>query len=245
MQQAGSGTGGGTGAAPGSGAATGDRESWFSGPVYEAGLQAFFVVLGVILALVANEWASARADKAQAQVALQGILDELEANHQAMAASARYHQKLIGELRELEAQGVESAPIRVFSQGFVSPADPLSVAWDTARATDVLSHLEYRDVLLLSRIYASQERYEDQSEIVGAEVYRRLFADGRQGILEDYQNLAVVVGTFLFRERQLTKEYRQALAELGREVQALSTGEDAGDSTSPDSAPAPPPPSGS
>ena len=48
----------------------------------EALFEAFFVVLGVILALSANEWRQNQAAKAKAESALQEIHDELASNMQ-------------------------------------------------------------------------------------------------------------------------------------------------------------------
>jgi hypothetical protein len=182
-------------------------------------IEAFFVVLGVVLAFAVNEWRSARHDAERAQVALESILEELETNRQAAKDSSVYHGRLIAELRSFEAENPEGVPpIRMFDQGFVSPAYPLTTAWDAATATNAITHLAYEDVLLLSRVYADQARYGQQAVMVGEVLYRRLFDEGREGIQNNYRNLMGIIGTFYFREKQLIQVYDNALRALGREV---------------------------
>jgi len=203
-------------------------------PLKGALLEAFFVVLGVVLAFTANEWRSARHDAAQAELALQGIVEEIESNRAAVADSSAYHGRLMGTLRKFEAERPDEVPpIQVFDKGFVSPAIPLSTAWDAATATNAVTHLDYDDVLLLSRIYSDQERYSQQGQMVGEVIYSRLFDEGREGIQRNYRNLHGIIGTFYYRENQLLKVYDKALEALGRVVPDPEPQEDPADATDP------------
>lgn len=125
-------------------------------------LQAFFVVLGVVLALGANEWREQASHARHADRALESIQEELKANREAVSASLDYHLHLTDTLRYFipRADGTppaQQADYRLFSRGYIGPATVLSTAWDVANTTNAVSYMDYDDVLLLSRTYASQE----------------------------------------------------------------------------------------
>jgi hypothetical protein len=185
-------------------------------------LEAFFVVLGVVLALTANEWRQAIADHRSATTALESIREELDANRQSVLLSLKYHLQLSDTLRAILRQGVargdSAAPpdIRVFSQGFVHPAQLLSTAWETAAATEAVRHMAHDDVLVLARIYDQQRRYATQSDQIGALIYGEIFARGTRGVVRNSINLASIIGAFWYRECELLLGYDQALTELRR-----------------------------
>jgi hypothetical protein len=181
-------------------------------------LEAGFVVLGVILALIANEWRQDVADRHRADVALTSMVDELEANRAAVAASHDYHANL---LRELAAATAGPPPIQVFSQGFVNPAQVLSTAWDTASQTGALEHIPYATVLQLSAMYERQDEYRNQAHTIGPIIYGEMFRGGAQAIVENYRNLASIIQTFLYREAQLIAAYDTTL-DLLRDERATS-----------------------
>jgi hypothetical protein len=183
-------------------------------------LEAFFVVLGVVLALAANEWRQAIADRRSAATALESIREELDANRQSVLRSLRYHLQLSDTLRVIMRQAATrrdsaSPPdIRVFTQGFVHPAQLLGTAWETAAATDAVRHIAHDDVLVLARIYDQQRRYATQSEQIGALIYGEIFARGTGAVIRNYANLASIIAAFWYRECELLLGYDQTLTEL-------------------------------
>lgn len=183
-------------------------------------LEAFFVVLGVVLALAANEWRQAMVDRRSAATALESIREELATNRRSVLASVRYHLHLSDTLRvvlrEGAAHGDSASPasIRVFTQGFVHPAQLLSTAWETAAATEAVRHMAHDDVLALARIYDQQRRYATQSEQIGGLIYGEIFARGTTGVIRNAANLASIISAFWYRECELLLGYDQALTEL-------------------------------
>lgn len=179
-------------------------------------LEATFVVLGVVLALAANEWRQSAARAQRAERALTGIVDELRTNRVAVAAALEYHQGLTATIRELAASsGTPHAGD--FSRGFVAPAPVYATAWESAAATGVLEDLDFETVLDLSRLYAHQERYEVQARGIASIIYGELYRGGTDAILENYRNLASLIHSFAYRERELLELYDRTLAELGGE----------------------------
>jgi hypothetical protein len=176
----------------------------------EAAFEAAFVVLGVVLALGANEWRESRARRSEANAALSEIVQELRGNRATVQQSFTYHSSVLDTLRQHdERRGPPD--IRVFSRGFVSPAQVNQTAWETAAQTGALSHIAYEDVLLLSRAYRQQQRYDEQAGSIGQIIYAELYRAGPNSIVRNYHNLAAIIGTFAYRERGLLALYDSTL----------------------------------
>jgi hypothetical protein len=187
-------------------------------------LEAFFVVLGVVLALAANEWRQGVSDRRSARTALESIQEELQSNRQLVLASVQYHLALVDTLsaiRRRAAGASDSAQLpdgRVFSQGFVRPAALLSTAWETAAATDVVRHISHDEVLMLARTYEQQRRYATQGDRIGELIYGEIFARGTGGVIRNYANLSSIIAALSFRECELLVGYDQALAQIGEAI---------------------------
>lgn len=185
-------------------------------------LEAFFVVLGVVLALGANEWRRSFNDRQSAATALASIRDELLVNRGAVLSSTQYHQQLVDTLSTLlrhasasnPASGAAMPDPRIFSGGFTRPASLLHTAWDAASATDVVRHMRYADVLLLARIYEEQHEYRRQADQVGQLIYAQLLDQGFQGVVRNYGNLSTLIATFWYRECQLLHRYDEVIPQL-------------------------------
>jgi hypothetical protein len=183
-------------------------------------------VLGVVLALAANEWRQGVADRRSAGTALASIREELESNRELVLGSVQYHLQLtdtLAALRRRSANEGGAAPLpdaRIFAQGFVRPATLLSTAWETATTTDVVRHMSHADVLALARMYEQQRRYAAQTERIGDLIYNEIFARGTQGVLRNHANLSSIIAALSFRECELLDGYEKALAQIGGAGQA-------------------------
>ena len=185
-------------------------------------LEAFFIVLGVVLALGANDWREQRSNVRHAATALESIRDELETNRQAVDNALAYHAHLSDTLRiylrpASQRDGATPAPqpnMGIFRKGFISPAITFSTAWQAAHATGAISYMAYDDVLLLSRIYESQRQYYDQHKLVGQNIYTTLFNEGYAGMLRNIENLQFIIVTFMYQECQLLEHYNEVLPQL-------------------------------
>jgi hypothetical protein len=178
-----------------------------------AALEAGFVVFGVVLALVANEWRQGVLRAREAERALDAVFEELERNHAAVRASAEYHGATLGLIRAA-AGGGRPLTIRDFGRGFVSAAELQRTAWDSAAATGATREFELPLVLALSHVYALQDRYERQAESVGRILYADLYAGGPGRIVANAANLASLIGAMSYRERELLEVYDETLPRL-------------------------------
>ncbi|MEM8486107.1 MAG: hypothetical protein AAF564_11195 [Bacteroidota bacterium] len=190
-----------------------DTINWFA--IF---IEAFFVVLGVFLALAVNNWRDDYNKQQRAEVALKSIIEEIDVNRIAVNEAILYHTGLMDTLyKHMRAYGVaaENKPgMDVFTGGFVNPAEPLSRAWETANATGVVENMPYTQVLLISNVYKYQEQYEVLSTTFGQEIYRRMFNEGVDGIGDNFQNLAQIIGSFAYTECNLAAEYINVLTSL-------------------------------
>ena len=182
-------------------------------------LEAFIVVLGVVLALAVNEWREDYNRNQHAEIALEGIVSELDVNRKAIDSALTYHLQLGDTLRDFMRQASQGAlPYpdgRLFSKGYIAPATLLNTAWDAANATDAVTYMNYADVLMLSRIYEEQRNYEYQARLGGQLIYAKLFSEGHEGMVRNYANLSTIIATFWYIECGLLESYGQVLAQLG------------------------------
>lgn len=176
-------------------------------------LEAGFVVLGVFLALVANEWRSDVNARERAALARAGVVEEIRTNGEAVRQMRDYHAALLDTLRSIPSDGPPPTP-RVFERGFAGAATTLCTAWDAANATDAVSHMDFDDVLAFSALYAKQRRYERVAEEIGSVIFGEIFERGSFGVAERYRSLADVNGSLLYLETDLLAAYDSVLARL-------------------------------
>ena len=196
-------------------------------------LESFFVMLGVLLALIADEWRQNHDDEQRADRALTSVIDELARNRKAVAQSLDYHLEITSRLRQFEeqlqsGQTTASTPDgTLFKAGFLHPAALTSTAWDSAKATDAVSHMPYERVLELAQVYDDQRSYADQSHEVEQLIFAKLFNEGFDGMLRNHANLLTVASTFWFRECRLLHEYDATFERLGPGAVNAGTGKTA------------------
>lgn len=176
-------------------------------------LEAGFVVLGVFLALVANEWRSDVNARERAAHARAGVIEEIRMNRAAVQEMVDYHARLIDTLRALPADGPAPSP-RVFNRGFANAATLRSTAWDAANATDAVSHMAFADVLAFSELYAEQVQYERVAREVGGIIFGEIFERGTFGVAQKYRSLSDINGSLLYMESGLVTAYDSVLARV-------------------------------
>ena len=177
-------------------------------------LEASFVVLGVFLALVANEWRSDANARERATHARASIVEEIETNRAATAASHAYHGRLLDSLRTYFPPDHPPPSPTLFSRGFIRPITLLNTAWEAANATDAVGHMDYDEVLAFSKLYAMQRRYERSATEAGSVIYSEIMARGVPGVAANHRNLAYLIGAFYYLEEGLLEAYDEALGAL-------------------------------
>ena len=187
------------------------------GPIF---LEAFFVVLGVVLALAANEWRQDRAESERTAIAEESLRDEITFNQAMLRSSLDYHIALMDSLRTHSVRNRQTgstAPpsISIFGKGFVHPTDLVTISWSLALSTDALSNIPYERALAFSKIYAQYEGYTKQTNNVADLLYSDLYNDGYLGVLDNFENLNIILGTFAYTECELLTTVENSLSEIG------------------------------
>lgn len=178
-------------------------------------LEALFVVFGVVLALLANEWRQERELEAKASTALAGIRAEIDANRAEIETAFQYHRERMATVgRHLQSGSDEPLPEQVFDRGYIYASTLRSDAWHAAVNTDAISHFDYAQVLEISRLYAEQARYEKQSDHLAPMIYRTILEDGRGAMLQHPRRLLTLVGMMAYREEALLNAFEETLASL-------------------------------
>jgi hypothetical protein len=176
--------------------------------------EASFVVLGVILALAANEWREARQHQAEANSARTAIANELRVNRELLDSSRAYHQRLVRAISS--ATPANPVTIATFGGGFLKAAQVSTTAWEVASETGALSHIPYDEVLAISQAVALERRYEAMSVSTGQLLYAELYRTGAMGVAANHRNLASIISAFSFREGNLIERIDSTLKAIGR-----------------------------
>ncbi len=176
-------------------------------------LEAALVAFGVVLALAATEAWEASERRQQADDALLTVVAELEENRGLVVASRDYHAGLMEGMRTTLSTGSGLNP-GMFGDGFVNPADLVTVAWDAANSTGATADMDYATVLTVSRAYGHFDAYRLQGRTVSDLLYRQLFEGGTQEVVDNPQGLFSMISTFLYRECELLRTIGQTLGAM-------------------------------
>ena len=82
--------------------------------------------------------------------------------------------------------------------------------------------MPYEDVLLLAQVYETQRIYQTQGISVGEQIYGRIFDQGTLGVIRNYRNLQIMIGTFVYRECELARAYVDILPRLQADPSTVS-----------------------
>ena len=172
-------------------------------------LEAFSVVLAVLLALAVDQWREDRANAALAQLAADRIESEVRANRQELSRAAGRH----GEIYEDLETSLEQLPERGSNVDFevnFAIAVLSSSAWETSRATRAVHHMDFDWVLRIAKVYDLQSLYLDSQR----EVVRHISTLGAGGAEpgEILQGLLGRIATVRDLERGLLAAYDEVLA---------------------------------
>lgn len=157
-------------------------------------VEAILVVSSVLLALALEDWQQSRAEARLADRALQEFVDEVHTNCSRIMAVQAYHQRVAGG--ESEPEGIQIGLLR-------------NDAWDVAKTTGAVPHMEYDVVARVTEISAHQG---DHRAIVQAYI-QALFGRALEfeGKLEWHQE----------GERGVVRELSSIQSELLRKYQGL------------------------
>ena len=144
--------------------------AWIGRAAFEAGL----IVLGLVGALLVDEWRTARERSARVRSALASIRAELEANRTAIADAVSNHQTVIAKLREASGTGGTYQGSIISNPGFSV------VAWGAARDGAITNDMDHNTLVTLGHAYTSLSDYMDERRVFTNYLYTNPTHDLRQ-----------------------------------------------------------------
>jgi hypothetical protein len=135
--------------------------AWIGRAAFEATL----IVLGLVGALVVDEWRDTRERNDRVRSALASIRAELEANQDALDTAIANHQNVIGRLRESAKTGV------IYQGGIISGAPFSAVAWDAARDAAITNDIDHQTLMSLGHAYGTLTAYLDGRKLFSNFLY--------------------------------------------------------------------------
>ena len=128
-------------------------------------LEAFFVVFAVVVALAVDEWNEDRELQARVERAQASVQAELRANRAELESTRESVATLFAGVHErVEALRAGETP-QGWDAGATLP-DFSDAAWETARVTGAVAHMDYAWVLEVARVYQTQARADDAQDVV-------------------------------------------------------------------------------
>jgi len=171
---------------------------WIGRAAFEAAL----IVMGIVGALVVDEWRDARDRAARVQEALTAIRAELQANLTSVREVLALNEELIATLRE-------SAKTGAVYQGGIVRSRPLStVAWEAARDGAITTDIDHQTLMRLGRAYGATTRY--LAEVSGYASFTYTY-DGPTSLRERPERLAGWLSDLASRARGVEQQIGEAL----------------------------------
>lgn len=137
-----------------------DKKFWL-----KLGVESLLIIFSVLLALALNELRTSRKEAEATELALRSIQEELRANLEILAAWQQRHQEILDTLEVLTAQPQPQEFFfdqgrflfeKTMAGGSFIHQMVRSTAWETARTTGTLQHVDPELLRLLTDVYALQ-----------------------------------------------------------------------------------------
>ena len=171
-------------------------------------LEAFSVMLAVLVALAADSWREDRQNRELAELARARILEEVRGNLEEVRGTRADHAALIealsSEISALEA-GADSAQIG-FNFALLS-----SAAWQTAQVTRATQFLDFDWVRRVATLYHLQELY-DQRQAAVVEIMGTM-GGGPEQAAATLREIGGRIRIVLELQNGLMEAYEELLAE--------------------------------
>jgi hypothetical protein len=121
-------------------------------------LEAFVIILGVMLGFGVNEWRQQRADEQRTERALRSMAAEMTLNHGQLSGRLAYYRRILAGADSLRAAGAELGPGLQALPGWRGAAPPLvrSASWAAAQATGAFERMDFATAEALANVYTLQ-----------------------------------------------------------------------------------------
>jgi type II secretory pathway pseudopilin PulG len=179
----------------------------------ELAAESGMIVLSVLLALAASNWADSRREHALVAQARTSFAQELRANRERVARVLPYHRALTAAVLAVDSTGGVTSyaawrqRVPIWS-GF-APPDVAATAWQSAIATGALAHMRYSDVAAVSTAYTLQGKVDAFNAS-----YIPLFDFSDPAMMATVRRMRAYMQTVVVYETALMADYDSALVQL-------------------------------
>lgn len=188
------------------------------------GLEFVVIVVGVLAALAADQWAQARADERLAEEVLRRLAIELNENREQIERRLAYHGTVVPRLDSLRVRaeagqrtGLTRSSVLPQGLGFYWLRE---TAWETAVVTEAVRHFELDVTVVLSDTYSLLQQVRQAERIAEQGVVRpeSFASDDQRGTVIF---LSTIMHEVLDLERSLFALTEKALEEIRSRVPDL------------------------
>lgn len=158
-------------------------------PWLKLGVETFFVVLGVLLALALDEWRQGRRDQEVVRLALQNIRQEIQGNRIEARRALAHHHDLLRRLEATPGIGVALKPAMIRNN-----------AWQAAQSSQAAARMHFSSVAAFSKMEELQDAYQGLLAGVMPTIYQ----------VDQRPAMALVVQDLAWFEETLLKVYDEA-----------------------------------
>jgi hypothetical protein len=139
------------------------RRQWLAKALFESG----FIVLGLVGALLVDEWRDERVRAARVEAALASIRVEMTQNRDAIAGRLNSNEELIATLRAMAAGG------KRYESGIIRPGatNMSSIVWEATRDSGITSDIPLETLIVLGRAYTTLDAYLKEMADFSAQLY--------------------------------------------------------------------------
>jgi hypothetical protein len=155
-------------------------------PWLQIGVETFFVILGVLLALGLDEWREGQRDQKVVALALQNIRGEIQANRLEVQRALSHHRDLLRRLEATPGIGVALKPAMIRNN-----------AWQAAQSSQAAGHMNFSSVAACSKLEELQGDYQSLLAGVMPSIYRP----------EDRPSMPLVLQDLVWFEKKLLEVY--------------------------------------
>jgi hypothetical protein len=174
-------------------------------------LEVVLITLGVLLALLVDEWRERSEHRELAKASLGRFRTEFRANRDAVAAVLAKHEATLARMRAYFAADAAARATLPYPYAATNPAFMKYAAWDLAIATQALSYIEPELAETIAQVYTVQRQLDGATRDITLVMYSRA---GDADPVPLTRSLGVYFGDCVLIEPRLIKLYDEALAKL-------------------------------
>ena len=183
-------------------------------PIRRILVESALIVISILLALAANQWADARKQRALTARAFNALRAEISGNAERVRAGLPYHRSLEASSHRADSLGL----VHTYADfkrnvpnwsGFEQPEYD-GTAWQSAVTLGAVANMGFDTVQVLSRLYTLQSKF-DQFNTAGVTTFD--FSDA--AMPSTVRRVWVYVFTMRVNEEDVLERYTAALKMLG------------------------------